>query len=122
MDRLQPDAADTEHQALRNGALRPTLGLSLPPDDEIVRMKIRHRLRLVGQSDCGSDGFGPDGGPHDRAKPAQLAVAKKIPQRSSRIDHRTLGVVTDEPYVALTVRGHHALHCRPRRSHPAHTP
>src|ERR1019366_3071754 len=89
-NRLEADASEIEHQAPRDRALRPTLWLSLPPENQIVRMEIRHSPRLVSQGDCGLDGFGPETGPQDRAKPAQLTAAEKLPHRACWIDHRAL--------------------------------
>src|SRR5450631_4100605 len=74
-NRLEADSSDIEYQAPRDPALRATLRLRLPPDDEIVRMEIRHSPRLVGQGDCSLDGFGPETGPQDRPQPAQLTAA-----------------------------------------------
>lgn len=122
MDRLEPDASDAENQAVRNRALRSQLRLSLPPEDQVVGVEIGHRPGVSSQGDPGPDELGPEGCPEDRAQQAGIAVTQKIPHRTSRIDHRTLGVVTNEPDVVLSIRGHHALDRGLRRLHPVHTP
>ena len=85
-------------------------------------MEIRDSPCVGSQGDRGFDELGPQGRPEDGAQPTSIAVTQKIPDRTSRVDHRTLGAITDEPDIVLTIRGHHALDRGLRRLHPVHTP
>src|SRR5665647_2558701 len=98
VDRLQLDGADIEHHALRDGVLRKTFGLSLLPDDEVVRVQIGLSTCLVRQRDCDRYGFGPDVGPEDRPEPSPVTVTKEYADVTGWIDDRTIHVVTDEPH------------------------
>lgn len=85
-------------------------------------MEVRHSPCMGSQRDRGPDELGPQSRPEDGAQPTSIAMTQKIPYRTSRVDHRALGVVTDEPDIVLTIRGHHALDRDLRRLHPVHTP
>src|SRR5665647_364478 len=97
VDRLQLDGADIEHQALRDGVLGKTFGLSLHPDDEIVRVQICVSTRVARQRNCDRYGFGPDVGPEDRPEPSSVTVTKELADVAGGIDDRTICLVADEP-------------------------
>jgi hypothetical protein len=83
---LTPSTSSTRPS---DGAVGPTFGLGLPPDGEVVRVEVCHRTGQVGQSNCGSYGFGPDAGPQDHPEPSRVTVPQQ-PPTAGRVDHRTL--------------------------------